>query len=333
MIRPTYVPAVLRKFNLDVVDMHVASQGYRYIVDIRDDLTGWLEARRMSKNNSKTVAEFLWQDVICRFGCIPQITTDNGSEFKKAAQLLVKQYKIPMIKISPYNPAGNGMIKRGHEAWIPSIWKLAQGKPKNWSRWFYPAMWADRTTTRQSTGYSPFQMLYGVPHIFPFNLEDKCWFTINWRSVQSTRDLIAMRALQLAQLELDRSTAAANTIAVQQRAADDYARRNQRQLISGIYRENEMVLVWQKRKAINEKFKMAKSDDKWSGPYRIGKAVQGGSYILRELNGAWMRGSIPARHLKPFRSRMHQIGEPFLFEDRVSMHHDTSESETEEEGE
>jgi hypothetical protein len=49
MINPTWVPTVLRKFNMDLVEMGISSGGYEYIVDIRDDLTGWLEARMLAK--------------------------------------------------------------------------------------------------------------------------------------------------------------------------------------------------------------------------------------------------------------------------------------------
>ena len=168
MINPTWVPTILRKFNLDVVEMGIKSSGYEYIVDTRDDLTGWLEAKRLTRKSSEAVAEFLWQDVICRFGCIPQITTDNGTEFKKAVNILARKYGITVVRISPYNPTANGMIERGHRTWINSIWKLCGKHKDRWSDWFYPAMWADRVTTRKSTGFSPYYLLYGKPHLFPF---------------------------------------------------------------------------------------------------------------------------------------------------------------------
>ena len=147
MINPTWVPTILQKINLDLVDMRIASSGYNYIVDMHDDLTGWLEVRMLSTKSSEKVADFIWQDVICRFGCIPQITTDNGTEFQGAVSILAKRYGITIIRISPYNPAANGMIERGHRTWINSIWKLCSPKKERWSRWFYPALWADRVTT------------------------------------------------------------------------------------------------------------------------------------------------------------------------------------------
>lgn len=242
-VNPTYVPTVLRKFNLDVVHMGKKSDGFLYIVDMRDDLTGWMEARRLRSHTSQEIADFLWEDVICRFGCIPQITTDNGTEFQDAVRILAYQYGIPIIRISPYNPGANGMIERGHRTWINSIWKLCGKNKSHWSRWFYAALWADRVTTRRSTGFSPYHLLYGKPHVFPFDVEDATWYLVDWGAVKSTSDLIAARAKQIAMMKLDREAAAKQTKQTRRRAAEDYAVRNKRRLVSGEYTRKELVLV------------------------------------------------------------------------------------------
>ena len=100
MINPTWVPTILQKINLDLVDMRIASSGYNYIVDMHDDLTGWLEVRMLSTKSSEKVADFIWQDVICQFGCIPQITTDNITKFQGAVSILAKCYGITIIQIA-----------------------------------------------------------------------------------------------------------------------------------------------------------------------------------------------------------------------------------------
>jgi hypothetical protein len=300
MINPTWVPTVLRKFNMDIVEMGIISAGYSYIVDIRDDLTGWIEARMLARKSAESVADFLWQDVICRFGCIPQVTTDNGKEFEGVLSILMKRYGITAIKTSPYNPAANGMIERGHRTWINSIWKLCGKRKDRWSRWFYHALWADRVTTKRTTGFSPYYLLYGRPHLFPFNLRDETWYTINWHDIGTTEELIAVRALQIKQLHMDRTQAAKKNKESRIRAAHDYAIKNAGRLISGQYRKGEFVIVALKGPGIARGIGRAKSDDTWAGPFRIYKRHKSGSYQLRELDGTIVRGSVPASHLKPF---------------------------------
>lgn len=159
-IEPTYVRTIVRKFGIDSVHMPKGKGGYAYIVDIRDDLSGWVEAQMFGKITSKNVAKFMFS-VMCRFGCIPQLVSDNGSEFEGAMTVLMDTYNVPMIKISPYNPKANGMNERGHGTWVGSIWKTLEGQTDEWPLYFDAALYADRTTVKRTTGYMPYYLLYG----------------------------------------------------------------------------------------------------------------------------------------------------------------------------
>jgi hypothetical protein len=146
------------------------------------------------------VAEFVYQDIICHCGCIPQITSDNGGEFEGAFEILMKKYGIPLVKASPYHPQGNGMIEHGHSTWINSIWRLCEHKKHHWSQYFYAALWADRVTTKRTTGFSPYFLLYGKAPLFPFHISDKSWQMTDWHKVKTTTDLLAMRTKQFVAL-------------------------------------------------------------------------------------------------------------------------------------
>ena len=68
---------------------------------------------------------------------------------------------------------------------------------KEWSNWFYSALWADCVTTCRSTGFSPYYLLYGRPHLFPFNIRDPTWYTVDWHDIKTTEELLAIQALQI----------------------------------------------------------------------------------------------------------------------------------------
>ena len=93
-------------------------------------------------------------EVMSRFGCFPKITVDNGTEFKGAVTLLADKYNIPIIPISPYNPSANGIVERGHGVYIESIWKILQGNTTKWPEILPLAIWADRVTTKRTTGHN-----------------------------------------------------------------------------------------------------------------------------------------------------------------------------------
>ena len=96
------------KIGVDVVKLPVSLEGYKFVVFAWDDLSGWSEGRALMEVNSKSVAKFLFEEVICRHGCPQHIVMDSGSENKKVTKALLKYYRIKQIDISVYHPQSNG---------------------------------------------------------------------------------------------------------------------------------------------------------------------------------------------------------------------------------
>jgi len=46
---------------------------------------------------------FIFEEILCRWGRVAEIMTDNGPAFVVAAAYLSEKYSIHHIKISPYN--------------------------------------------------------------------------------------------------------------------------------------------------------------------------------------------------------------------------------------
>ena len=55
--------------------MPKTKSGYNAIVAARDDLSGACEARAIMDGKSQTVANFFWEQIICRYGAVRQVTT------------------------------------------------------------------------------------------------------------------------------------------------------------------------------------------------------------------------------------------------------------------
>jgi hypothetical protein len=300
-LSPTYVHTILRKFNMDTVHMPT-SGGYKYIVDLRDDLSGWLEAKMLVKATSKNVAKFLFEDVMCRFGCVLQLTTDNGGEFDGIVQVLADEYNVPIARASPYHPEANGMIERSHRTWIGSLFIACKGNPSNWSKYFHACMWADRVTVRRTTGYTPYYLIYGKQHIFPFDITDATWYTLNWHSIRTTEELIAIRAVQLAHRDDDIKAASESLLQSRIRSAQDYARRNEHMLVEGNYPEGTIVLVFNSTLLMQHG---RKGEIRWIGPYRVRRQNARGSYELDELDGSPINGIFAGNRLKKYHTRDH----------------------------
>ena len=71
--------------------MHLpASRGYKYIVQARCSLTHYPEFRMLRSENASGIGDFILENLLCRWGALSDIVTDNGSAFVKALEYLAK---------------------------------------------------------------------------------------------------------------------------------------------------------------------------------------------------------------------------------------------------
>ncbi|KXN87856.1 hypothetical protein AN958_07865 [Leucoagaricus sp. SymC.cos] len=70
-----------------------------------------MESHAHRKENARSIGQWLFEDIICRWGGLVKIVTDNGVPFKKAIKWLKEKYSIKGVTISPYNSKANGVIE------------------------------------------------------------------------------------------------------------------------------------------------------------------------------------------------------------------------------
>ena len=87
---------------------------------VRAQTYGWPEARALVVEDAKTLKEWIFEDILCRWGCLKEIITDNRPAIKKAMLYIEEKYGIRGILISPYNKQANGKVER-------SQWAVASG--------------------------------------------------------------------------------------------------------------------------------------------------------------------------------------------------------------
>jgi hypothetical protein len=196
-IPPTVAaPASLfRKAHVDTMYMPRAS-GYRYIVQACCSLSSYPEHRKLQKENGSTIGAFIFEDILCRWGALEEIVTDNGLAFVEALNLLAEQYGIHHIRISPYNSQANGIVERRHLDVREAIMKVCDGEERKWPTATHAVFWAERITTHKALGHSAYYIAHGVEPLLPFNLAEATYMVLP-RSAMSTTKLIALRARQL----------------------------------------------------------------------------------------------------------------------------------------
>jgi len=126
-LHPTFSYSLWMKIGLDVVHMPTATDGCKYLVGIRDDLSGWAEYKAIRKANSRTIAKFIYETWICRYGCPMLIVYDRGPENQGVTKQLFKRYQIKNIQIVPYHPQSNSLVEQGHQNIVDALAKMASG--------------------------------------------------------------------------------------------------------------------------------------------------------------------------------------------------------------
>ena len=143
-IPPTVTtPAPLfRKVYIDTMFMpHIG--GFRYIVQAWCSLTAWPKWHALRTETGHTLGMFLFKEIVCRWGAVEEIVTNNGTAYITALNWLAKHYGIRHIKISVYNSHANGIVKRQHCTIRESIVKVCEGNISKWPVVAPFVFWAD----------------------------------------------------------------------------------------------------------------------------------------------------------------------------------------------
>jgi len=125
------IPTLFQKVHIDTMLMPTVNK-FCYLIQAHCALSSWPEWRPLWKENEKTLGDFIFKDILCRWGGVAEIVTDNGPAFVAVAGYLSKKYGIHHIKISPYNSQANSVVEWKHFDICESLMKPCNNKHSKW---------------------------------------------------------------------------------------------------------------------------------------------------------------------------------------------------------
>ncbi|KAL0293068.1 UNVERIFIED_CONTAM: hypothetical protein Sradi_6958400 [Sesamum radiatum] len=137
-------------------------QGY-FWPTMRKDAMDLVEAEALSKITEKEVMKFTWKNIVCRFGIPRAFVMDNGTQFQGAKfRQWCEELKIKQYYTSVATPQSNGQTEVTNRIILQSLKTRLEEAKGNWVEELPGILWAYRTTSRRSTGESPFSLVYGT---------------------------------------------------------------------------------------------------------------------------------------------------------------------------
>ena len=164
------------RIAMDIVGPLERTQtGYRYILVICDYATRYPEAFPLRKISARPIAQALLQ-LFSRVGIPQEVLTDQGTAFlSKTMQQVYGLLGIKGIRTTPYHPQTDGLVERYNQTLKGMLRKFVASNGKDWDRWLPFLLFAYREVPQASTGFSPFELLYGRQVRGPLDVLRETW--------------------------------------------------------------------------------------------------------------------------------------------------------------
>ncbi|XP_027865809.1 uncharacterized protein LOC114140258 [Xiphophorus couchianus] len=152
-----------------------SSNGYKYALVICDYATRYPDVYPLRSLQVKHIVRCL-VDLFSRVGIPKEILTDQGTNFmSQVMKTLYDQLGVKGIRTTPYHPETDGLVERFNGTLKQMLRKFIDDAGKNWDKWLPFLLFAYREVPQASTGFSPFELLYGRQVRGPLDMLKENW--------------------------------------------------------------------------------------------------------------------------------------------------------------
>jgi len=248
------------------------------------------------------VINFIEKYIVYRFGIPETITTDQGSVLTGQKMVkFVEDTGFKLLTSTPYYAQANGQVEAANKSLISIIKRKAKGKPKNWHEFLGEALWACRTSPKESTNTTPFRLTFGHDAVLP--VEILLQSTRIYRQFEiPTNHYWNMMLDELVDLDEERWTALEVLAKQKERVAKAYNKK----VKSKLFVQGD--LVWKVIFPMDKKNGfLGKWSPSWEGPWQILRVFSNNAYEIEELNDDQRILRINGKYLKKYRPMLQEI--------------------------
>ncbi|XP_049412120.1 uncharacterized protein LOC125875056 [Solanum stenotomum] len=148
-----------------------ASNGHRFILVAIDYFTKWVEASTYKAVTKKVVADFVRNNIVCRFGIPESIITDNAANLNNdLMKETCERFKIAHRRYIIYRPQINGAVEAANKN-IKKILRKIVDSHRQWHEKLPYAFLGYRTIIRMSNRATLCILVYGSEALIPTEVE------------------------------------------------------------------------------------------------------------------------------------------------------------------
>ena len=120
---------------------------------------------------AKTTAQTLFHNFIVHYGIPQRIHSDQGANFEsKIVKELCTLTGMKKSRTASYHSMGNGMCERFNRTLLGMLGTMEQHQKSNWKAYVAPMVHAYNCTGHESTGVSPYFLMFGRHPRLPIDL-------------------------------------------------------------------------------------------------------------------------------------------------------------------
>ncbi|KAA0724940.1 Retrovirus-related Pol polyprotein from transposon 412 [Triplophysa tibetana] len=275
---------------IDFLSIEPDSRGIGNVLVVTDHFTRYAQAFACKDQKALTVAKTLCDKFFIHYGLPSRIHSDQGRDFESGLiKELLKMLGIRKSRTTPYHPQGDPQPERFNRTLLSMLGTLNLAEKSRWSEHINRLVHAYNCTRNESTGYSPYYLLFGREARLPV---DVCFGTSsggkgvsNHRQYVERMKLDLQRAYQLATETAQKS---------QQRNKRLYDKRVTHQTLA----VGDRVLI--RNLAVTGKNKLG---DKWNSfPYLVVEKLKNlPVYRLKPERGMGSVRTLHRDHILPIR--------------------------------
>ncbi|XP_024156151.1 uncharacterized protein LOC112164147 [Rosa chinensis] len=282
-----------------------SSLQHKFIIVATDFFTKWVEAEPLKEASGATIRQFIFRNIICRFGIPEVLVSDRGAAFIGGdVEQLVNNFGIQFLHCTPYYAQSNGQAEASNKIIITLLKKMLVENPRQRHETLYETLWAYRTLKRTPTATTPYALMFGHDAVLPLEIN------VHSLCVQDQHHLIGDDYVQAMWQEHEDLSgqcleALDNLVMEKQRIARAYDKRTR----GHSYKEGE--LVWKVVLPFGEKLTgRGKWTPRWEGPFVIHRILERGAFHLKDLDGDLHCNPINGWFLKKYYPSVWEFEDP-----------------------